>query len=111
LRDDYASFRNRGAEIIGIAPHDLDETRHLAESLSLPFPVLADARLTAFEAFGVTSRVWSLGQRPGLFIVDREGHVRFQHVGWQQWDIPSSARLLAVLEQLNREMPPASSPS
>ena len=42
----------------------------------------------------------SLGQRPGLFIVDKDGIVRYAHLGWQQWEIPSVDETLAQLDAL-----------
>jgi hypothetical protein len=42
----------------------------------------------------------SLGQRPALFVVDREGVVRFDSIGTQQWQIPSNDNVLAVVASL-----------
>ena len=101
MRDDYEQFKSRGAEVVCIAPHDLSETRQLVESLRLPFPVLADGERKVFQAYDVASRAWSLGQRPGLYVLDFRGIIRFAHVGWQQWDIPSNRQVLDVLDSLD----------
>jgi hypothetical protein len=42
----------------------------------------------------------SLGQRPGLFIIDGEGTVRYAYLGFQQWEIPSIDDTLAELDRL-----------
>ena len=42
----------------------------------------------------------SLGQRPALFIVDAEGTVRFAHLGFQQWEIPTIDETLEQLDAL-----------
>ena len=42
----------------------------------------------------------SLGQRPAVFVVDREGTVRFDSIGSQQWQIPSNDTVLKVLASL-----------
>jgi deoxyinosine 3'endonuclease (endonuclease V) len=42
----------------------------------------------------------SLGQRPGLFIIDGDGIVRYSHLGWQQWEIPSVDETLEQLGAL-----------
>ena len=42
----------------------------------------------------------SLGQRPALFVVDRDGIVQFDSVGTQQWQIPSNDNVLTVLSSL-----------
>ena len=42
----------------------------------------------------------SLGQRPGLFVIDKEGVVRYAYLGWQQWEIPSVDETLRELDAL-----------
>jgi peroxiredoxin Q/BCP len=100
LRERYEEFRRRGAEIICLAPHDLVATQQLVAELDLPFPVLADEYRSVFRTYDVQARLWSLGQRPGLYVVDRQGEVHLVHVGWQQWDLPSVDRVLQVVEEL-----------
>jgi len=48
----------------------------------------------------VKSAMISLGQRPGLFIIDKDGTVRYAYLGWQQWEIPSVDETLAQLDAL-----------
>jgi alkyl hydroperoxide reductase subunit AhpC len=100
LRETYASFQQRGAAVLCVAPHNPDETRALASDLALPFPVLADQDRAVFLAYAVESRAWSLGQRPAVYIVDRDGLIRYAHVGAQQWNIPPMTALLGVLDGL-----------
>jgi peroxiredoxin len=100
LRDDYPLFRDRGAEVLGIAPHNLEDVEALVESMALPFPVAADPERAVFAIYDVQNRILSLGQRPGLYVVDRQGVVRFAHLGWQQWDLPANAEVLDVLDRL-----------
>jgi peroxiredoxin len=101
LRDDYTQFKARGAEVVGIAPHDVDVVEALVKEMALPFPVAADPDRAVFERYDVQSRLLSLGQRPGLYVVDRQGIVRWTHLGSQQWDLPANAEVLAVLARLD----------
>lgn len=103
MRDSYPEFQRRNSEVIGVAPHGLAESQKLAQELALPFPVLADANRGVFQSYDVPSRVWSLGQRPGLYVIDRRGIIRWAHVGWQQWDIPTNAEVLAALDAIAAE--------
>ena len=66
----------------------------------LPYPTLVDADHEVFDAYDVTSRLISLGQRPALFVIDAEGVVRFEEVGAQQYNIPPDDKVLEVLESL-----------
>src|SRR3970282_1024635 len=65
-----------------------------------PSPCLADSDRLAYRQSDVKSAMVSLGQRPGLFIVDREGVVRYAYLGWQQWEIPSVEETLRELDAL-----------
>ncbi len=91
--------------MIGIAPHDVPEAHRLVQDLKIPFPILADDNRAVFLTYDVQSRAWSLGQRPAVYVVDRAGVIRWAHLGWQQWDIPTNAQVLAVLDDLAAERP------
>lgn len=54
-----------------------------------------------FRQYDVKSAMISLGQRPGLFIIDREGIVAYAYLGFQQWEIPSIDDTLAQLDALS----------
>jgi peroxiredoxin len=66
----------------------------------MPFPCLADPDRVVFRQYDVKSAMVSLGQRPGLFIIDGEGTVRYAYLGFQQWEIPSIDDTLAELDRL-----------
>jgi peroxiredoxin len=100
LRRDYPRFRALDAEILAIAPDSLDRTRAYFREHDLPFPGLADATHAVFDRYNVPSKWVSLDQRPGLFVIDREGRIRFAHVGAQQWQIPDNRQVLALLATL-----------
>ena len=101
MRDRYSEFTERGAEIVAIAPDTVDAARTFFERESLPFTCLPDPDREVFRMYDVKSAMISLGQRPGLFIVDKDGIVRFAHLGFQQWEIPSVDDTLAELDALS----------
>lgn len=66
----------------------------------MPFPCLADPGRHVFRQYDVKSALVSLGQRPGLFVIDGGGTVRYAHLGFQQWEIPTIDDTLAELDKL-----------
>ncbi len=100
MRRDYEAFRRRDAEILAIAADALDHARAFFQRHPLPFPLLVDKAHAVFDRYDVQSRLLSLGQRPGLFVVDKGGIVRYAHIGTQQWQIPANREVLAVLDAL-----------
>lgn len=97
MRADYPRFQALGAEIVAVAPHTIVEVDDYWQRQRLPFIGVADPDRRVFAAYDVQSTVWSLGQRPGLFLIDRTGAVRYAQVGAQQWDIPRNADVLRTL--------------
>jgi peroxiredoxin len=100
LRDNYPEFEERNAEILVLARDTLDNARGYFEQNELPFPCLPDPDAEVYRLYDVKSAVISLGQRPGLFVIDGEGTVRYSYLGWQQWEIPSVEETLEVLDNL-----------
>jgi len=100
LRDRFAEFEERAAQVLAIAPDTLENARRYSEDNDIPFPCLPDPDRQVFRQYDVKSAMISLGQRPGLFIIDRDGAVRYAHLGWQQWEIPSVDETLEQLDEL-----------
>jgi thioredoxin-dependent peroxiredoxin len=100
LRDDYERFTALAAEVVAISAEGVEAGEAYLRSHPLPYPVVVDADHQIFDAYDVTSRMMSLGQRPGLFVVDADGVIRFDSVGAQQWQIPPNENVLEVLGNL-----------
>lgn len=76
--------------------------RFLAEN-PLPFPLLADERRQAAQAYGVHYWVSLEGfnlAHPSVFILDREGVITFSYVGRNMTDLPVTAILEKFLDFL-----------
>jgi peroxiredoxin len=105
LRREYEKFQSRGAEILAVAHDSLENARAYFQENDLPFPGLVDSDHTVFDRYNVEIRALSLGQRPGVYVIDKNGITRFAHVGRQQWQIPANSQVLATLDQLNNDTP------
>ena len=97
MRDDIEQFRSAGAQVIAVAPDTVEGVAKFVQDNAYPFPLLADREHKVFDAYDVASRLMSLGQRPAVFIIGRDGVVRYDSVGTQQWQIPSNANVLDEL--------------
>lgn len=83
--------------MLALAPGTLEETGAFAAVRELPFPCLADPELDVYRAYEVESHLLSLGQRPALYAIDREGIVRYAFLGTQQWQVGDTDEALAAL--------------
>jgi len=100
LTEHYQRFLDVGAEVLAIVNDSLDAARSYFEEHDIPFPCLADPQHAVYDLYQVESRAVSLGQRPGLLVIDREGRVRYAYIGWQQWEIPRPYHILEVCRAL-----------
>ena len=100
MREVIDRFAEAGARLLAIAPDTLDGVEKFVRGNEYPFSLLADTDHAVFDAYDVVSTMMSLGQRPALFVVDREGIVRFDSIGTQQWQIPTNDNVLEVLRTL-----------
>ena len=97
LRQDIEQFRGRGAQVVAIAPDQPEGIAKFTRDNPYPYPILADADHSVFDAYDVVSRMASLGQRPAVFVIDRDQRVSFDSIGTQQWQIPGNSAVLAEL--------------
>lgn len=96
----FCSYRDEGdridgldATVLGISPQSVDSHERWVQEQSLNVPLLADEDLEVSRLYGVTAwlgplaRFTELKDVPGgryvmrsIFVVDREGIVRYKHV-------------------------------
>jgi len=101
LRDGYADFTRRDAEILAIGPDSLDKFSSYWEENDLPFPGLPDPKKQVSKAYKQEINLFKLGRMPLNAILDRKGYIRFIHYGYSMSDIPDNETLLRVIDELN----------
>ena len=76
FRDEYSSFVDRGAEVIGVSSDDGRSHESFSEKLHLPFRLMTDLAAKARTAFDVPK---TFGVLPGraTFVIDTSGTVRY----------------------------------
>lgn len=105
----YDEIRAAGAELLLVYPtREVDEARVLEftdavnELLTeegegaLPFPVFLDRGLAATIRFNLTGDI----TKPSTFVLDRDGVVRYAHVGDEPDDRPSVERVMQELQAI-----------
>lgn len=97
MRDDHDQFVAAGASILAVAPESVAAIERFAKQHPVPFPIVSDSDHAIFDAYDVVSRALSLGQRPAVFVIDRDGIVRFDAIGTQQWQIADNKTVLSIL--------------
>ncbi len=101
LRDDYAEFTSRGAEILAVGPDGLNAFRSYWNEQKIPFVGLPDPAHVIAKRYKQKVNIFKLGRMPLVSIIDQDGLIRYAHQGESMSDIPQNEILLEVIDQLN----------
>jgi peroxiredoxin len=101
LRQDYAEFVARDAEILVVAPEKPEAVRAYWQKEKLPFIGLADPDHKVARVYGQQVKWLKFGRMPAQAVIDKQGRVHYQHYGESMSDIRSSESVLALLDELN----------
>lgn len=75
--DELAQFESLDAQVLGISPQDVDSHDRFSGKHGFRFPLLADTDRTVASAYGVLGPLGFV--RRSVFILDREGIIRYAH--------------------------------
>ena len=106
----YDEFLNAGVRIVGISVDSPGQHAAMIEKLQLPFALVSDPEgtlLTQLDAFNPDER-GGIG-RPGVFVFDTDGVLRFHQVGRDFADRITEDELLAEVVAL--ELPATAQPA
>ena len=101
-----AEITELGGRILGVAVTAVYSQQAFARSLGIDFPLLSDWGRTVCAAYGVRYDTWKghdgLAKR-SLFVVDREGIVRYRWATDDAAVIPDFDEVVAVFAELQAE--------
>jgi peroxiredoxin len=121
----FADFKKRGVGIVAISVDTPAYGAKTAKEYGLPFPLLSDSNLVAHKAYRVVDHIGGFGafmlarmganlsERagndnhdvavPSLFLVDKQGIVRFAHADLDYGTRPSTAQILNAIDAMPPE--------
>ena len=103
LRQDYQEFLNREAEVIAVGPEREKVFSDYWTREKMPFIGIPDPKHNVADLYGQKVDPFKLGRMPALFVIDKEGKVRYRHYGNSMSDIPPDKDILSLLDDLNKE--------
>jgi peroxiredoxin len=101
LRQDYALFQARGAEIIALGPDGPNAFRRYWQENDLPFIGCPDLHSRVADQFHQEVNLFKLGRMPAIFVLDKGGQIRYSHYGDSMSDIPPNKDILTILDQIS----------
>jgi len=103
LRQDYDQFQERETEIIALGPDGPNAFRRFWQQEEMPFIGLADIRSVTADRYYQEVNLFKLGRMPAVFIIDKQGYIRYAHYGNSMSDIPANSEVLRVIDELRGE--------
>ena len=138
MRRQEEQFQQLGARIVLVGLGTAAETAAFKAQFNVPFPMIADPEKRLFKAFqlkqatpkallsvgmamkglaalakghGIGIPKGDVRQLPGVFIIDKDGRIRFSHFAKDPADHPAADELLRLLESHRDISLPASAPA
>ena len=103
IQEIYPELEGRGLQVAVILPQKRDPIREWLREHALSFPLLVDEGREASREYGVYVRADSgsaHSARPGVFILDGEGAVRYVFLADEQREHPEDADIFATLDAM-----------
>lgn len=101
LITDYTKFVERNTEVITLGPNSAAEHKRFWESQQVPFIGLPDPGSRTADLYMQEVNLFKLGRMPTVFLIDRQGFIRYQHYGNSMADIPANAEILRQIDALS----------
>eukprot|EP00727_Mastigamoeba_balamuthi_P005766 m51a1_g1809 putative peroxiredoxin (155) ;mRNA; r:478552-479188 len=76
FRDQYAVFKDAGAEVVGVSSDSVDSHRKFADKKKLPFVLCSDHKGALRQQYGVQGSLFGIIPGRVTFVIDKEGVVR-----------------------------------
>jgi peroxiredoxin len=90
-------------QVVVVVAQQSEAVKRYIEETGLPFNILVDESREVIKQYGVWHRMgldaWNIA-RPALFLIDREGRIRYSFVADRQDEFPGHEEILSELEKL-----------
>ncbi len=101
LGQDTYSFTQKNAVILAVGPDGQHTFKRYWLENNLQFYGLTDVKSKVAALYQQEADVFELGKMPAIFILDKEGIIRYVHYGDSMSDIPPNQDLLSTLDRIN----------
>jgi len=100
LAEDYSKIKTAGAELLAVSVDDQSYAWSMAQTTGAKFQILSDSDKKVITSYGIVNAQEHGGiAKPSIFILDKEGRIRYMHVGKDPSDRPSDE---AILEEIKK---------
>jgi len=101
LAEDYNKFKQAGGDLLAVSVDEQSFAWSMAQTTGAKFQILSDSDKKTIISYGILNANEHGGiAHPSVFILDREGKIRYMHVGKDPQDRPSDEAIIEELKKL-----------
>ena len=93
LQGQYETLQAEGIEVLSVSTDD-ESSAGLADRLGFDYPILFNPDHDVIEQYGVYDLHGDGFAAHSIFIVDRDGVLRWKYISGSTYDVPSTARVV-----------------
>ena len=101
MAEDYDKIKQAGGELIAVSVDDQSFAWSMAQTSGAKFQILSDADKKTITEYGIVNAAEHGGiAHPSIFVLDKEGRIRYMYVGKNAQDRPPDETILVELKKV-----------
>jgi peroxiredoxin len=101
LAEDYDKIKQAGGELIAISVDEQSYAWSMAQTTGAKFQILSDVEKKTITEYGIVNAAEHGGiAHPSIFILDKEGRIRYMHVGKDASDRPPDETIIVEVKKV-----------
>jgi peroxiredoxin len=102
LAEDYEKIKQAGADLIAISSDEQNYAWSMSLTTGAKFQILSDSDRKVIQSYGVLNAKEHNGiAHPAVFIIDKEGRIRFLYVSKDPGDRPEDQAIIEEVKKLS----------
>ena len=101
MAEDYDKIKQAGAELFAISVDEQTYAWSMAQTTGAKFQILSDAEKKTIADYGIVNAAEHGGiAHPSIFILDKEGRIRYMYVGKDAGDRPPDETIILEVKKV-----------
>ena len=101
MAEDYDKIKQAGGELIAVSVDEQSFAWSMAQTTGAKFQILSDADKKTITEYGIVNAAEHGGiAHPSIFVLDKEGRIRYMHVGKDAQDRPPDETIVEELKKV-----------
>lgn len=101
MAEDYDKIKQAGGELIAVSVDEQSFAWSMAQTTGAKFQILSDADKKTITEYGIVNAAEHGGiAHPSIFVLDKEGRIRYMYVGKNAQDRPPDETILQELKKV-----------